>query len=121
MYLLTESETLKAGAQLSFTSWTDADNIIDGDLATFADSLHRAIEFAPDMLHSQSSLPRNVLTDIHLNVSAATPKKHAGLQAVDYFIWALQRLYERGEDRYVEYLWWAFRLVHDIDDTRKTD
>ena len=149
-----------------FTSWTDADNIIDGDLATFVetadrvpslkidlydyltrrlfkerlrqsnrydiifskrgksgrtDSLHRAIEFAPDMLLNQSNLPRNMLTHVHLNVSAATPKKHAGLQAVDYFVWALQRLYERGEDRYVEYLWRAFRLVHDIDDTRKTD
>lgn len=85
------------------------------------DSLHRAIEFAPDMLRSQSSLPRNVLTYVHLNVSAATPNQHAGLQAVDYFVWALQRLYERGEDRYAEYLWRAFRLVHDIDDTRKAD
>ena len=48
-------------------------------------------------------------------------KEHAGLQAVDYFIWALQRLYERGEDRYLTYLWQAFGLVHDIDDTTKTD
>jgi hypothetical protein len=31
----------------------------------------------------------------------------------------LQRLYERREDRYVELLWPSFRLVHDIDDTRK--
>ena len=53
-------------------------------------------------------------------VSAATPKEHAGLQAVDYFIWALQRLYERGEDRYLVYLWQAFGLVHDMDDTRET-
>ena len=85
------------------------------------DSLRRAIEFAPDMLRNQNNLPRNVLTDAPMNVYAATPKKYAGLQAVDYFVWALQRLYERGEDRYVEYLWRAFRMVHDIDDTRKTD
>ena len=85
------------------------------------DSLHRAIEFAPDMLQNQSNLPSSILTDVSLNVSAATPKEHAGLQAVDYFIWALQRLYERGEDRYLTYLWQAFGLVHDIDDTRKTD
>lgn len=84
-------------------------------------SLRQAIEFAPDILRSQNSLPQNVLTDVYLNVSAATPNQHAGLQAVDYFVWALQRLYERGEDRYVEYLWRAFRIVHDIDDTRKTD
>ena len=85
------------------------------------DSLHQAIKSVPDMLRNQSNLPRNMLTNVPLNVSAATPKEHAGLQAVDYFVWALQRLYERGEDRYVEYLWRAFRLVHDIDDTRKTD
>ena len=53
-----------------------------------------------------------------LPVSVATPKQHAGLQAVDYFVWALQRLYERGEARYVKYLWKAFRLVQDIDDRR---
>ena len=85
------------------------------------DSLRRAIEFAPDILRNQNNLPRNVLTDVPMNVSAAIPEEYAGLQAVDYFVWALQRLYERGEDRYVEYLWRAFRLVHDIDDTCKRD
>ena len=29
------------------------------------------------------------------------PKDHAGLQAVDYYLWALQRFYERGETRYL--------------------
>ena len=38
---------------------------------------------------------------------------------MDYFIWALQRLYERGEERYVNYLRHTFRLVQDIDDRRK--
>ena len=83
------------------------------------DSLRQAIEFAPDLLQNQSNLSSGILTDVSLNVSAATPKEHAGLQAVDYFIWALQRLYERGEDRYLVYLWQAFGLVHDIDDTRE--
>ena len=62
-----------------------------------------------------------MLTDVSSNVSASTLKEHAGLQAVDYFISALQRLYERGKDRYLVYLWQAFGSVHDIDDTRKTD
>ena len=48
------------------------------------------------------------------------PKTQAGLQAVDYFTWALQRLYERGEDRYLSYLWSAVHLVQDIDDKRKS-
>ena len=63
---------------------------------------------------------RNSIDDSGTYVSAATPKEHAGLQAVDYFVWALQRLYERDEDRYLVYLWEAFRLIHDIDDTRET-
>jgi hypothetical protein len=42
------------------------------------------------------------------------------LQATDYFLWALQRLYERGEDRFVRLLWPAIRLVIDADDVRTT-
>lgn len=41
------------------------------------------------------------------------------LQATDYFLWALQRFYEKGEDRYLSYLWPLFRLVRDLDDTRR--
>ena len=52
-------------------------------------------------------------------VVAHQPYAHGGLQAVDYFLWALQRLYERGEDRFIQLLWSRCRLVRDIDDTRK--
>jgi hypothetical protein len=41
-----------------------------------------------------------------------------GLQAVDYFLWALQRLYERGDDRYVKFIWPLCSVVEDIDDRR---
>jgi len=84
-------------------------------------SLRQAIESATGLLQNQSNLPKNTLNNVTLNVSAAAPKEYAGLQAVDYFIWALQRFYERDEDRYLSYLWQAFGLVHDIDDTRKTE
>lgn len=40
------------------------------------------------------------------------------LQAVDYFLWALQRIYERREDRYLNYLQEKVSLIIDIDDTR---
>ena len=33
-------------------------------------------------------------------------------------LWALQRLYERGEARFWNAVWPAVRLVIDIDDTR---
>jgi hypothetical protein len=40
-------------------------------------------------------------------------------QAVDYFLWALQRFYERREDRYLKFVWPAVKLVYDIDDIRQ--
>lgn len=53
-----------------------------------------------------------------IDVQAASPHRHGGLQAVDYFLWALQRLYERGEDRYLSVVWPKVRLVMDVDDDR---
>ena len=80
-------------------------------------ALHRALEAA----RSHFATQQEITSRPSLNIAVATPKEHAGLQAVDYFIWALQRLYERGEDQYLVYLWKAFGFVYDIDDTRKTD
>ena len=44
--------------------------------------------------------------------------KVPGLQATDYFLWSLQRLWERGDERYLRLLWPAVGLVHDVDDKR---
>ena len=38
---------------------------------------------------------------------------------MDYYLWALQRLLERGEDRYFNLLAPAYRLVIDRDDARR--
>lgn len=80
------------------------------------DALKQALETARQRFAEKwdidDTAPMNVLADI--------PRNHAGLQAVDYFTWALQRLYEMNEDRYVDYLWPAFHLVYDIDDKRKS-
>ncbi len=78
-------------------------------------ALRQALETARDRFAKQ----QNAIGDASLKVSVSTPQEQGGLQAVDYFTWALQRLYERGEDRYVKYLWRAFRIVHDIDDRRE--
>lgn len=42
------------------------------------------------------------------------------LQAADYFLWALQRMYEMRDERYFTYLSRQGKLVIDIDDTRKS-
>ena len=40
------------------------------------------------------------------------------LQAADYVLWTIQRVYERGEYRYYNYLKDKIKLVYDIFDTR---
>lgn len=52
-------------------------------------------------------------------IASSTPSETVGLQVVDYYLWALQRLLELGESRFFNLLAPAFRLVHDIDDTRR--
>ncbi len=52
-------------------------------------------------------------------ISSSTPSETIGLQVVDYYLWALQRMVERGEDRFFNYVRPAFRLVLDRDDTRR--
>jgi len=79
-------------------------------------ALREALEPARRRFNTQ----REVASAAPINVIAAAPRDYAGLQAVDYFLWALQRLYERREERYVELMWPAFRVVHDVDDTRQT-
>ncbi len=56
---------------------------------------------------------------VHIHPSESN--KLGCLQAADYFLWSLQRLYERLEDRYVRYLWQSFGVVIDIDDTREKE
>jgi len=60
-----------------------------------------------------------IVSSARIDVIPSTPPQCPGLQVVDYFLWALQRLYERREDRFVQLLRPAFRLVHDVDDTRE--
>lgn len=48
-------------------------------------------------------------------VHSSFPNKSAGLQACDYLLWALQRFYERGEERHLSALWPKFTRVLDLD------
>ena len=42
------------------------------------------------------------------------------LQVADYCLWALQRFYERGEDRFLNAIESKIGLIHDRDDTRES-
>lgn len=52
-------------------------------------------------------------------ISSAYPSESPGLQVVDYYLWALQRKVEQGEGRFFELLRQQFKLIIDVDDTRR--
>jgi len=52
-------------------------------------------------------------------ITSGFPSEHAGLQIADYYLWALQRLYEVGEERFFASVARDYRLIMDIDDTRR--
>lgn len=54
-----------------------------------------------------------------LDVKPVHPTAEPALQATDYFLWALQRTYERREDRFLELIWPLCSLIIDVDDTRE--
>lgn len=58
-------------------------------------------------------------SNANLNVQALPASQHYCLQASDYVLWALQRLYERREDRYFDYIASMCSLIHDVDDIRE--
>ncbi len=75
-------------------------------------ALSEAIEITRERFAKQLNTTFEPMIDIHIDYSHNVP----GLQAVDYFLWALQRCYERGEDRYLKYLWQKVGLIRDMDD-----
>jgi hypothetical protein len=81
------------------------------------EALHAAIDHA--RRNFRRALPGSAQPPIEIAPSTST--RTPCLQAVDYFLWALQRLYERGEDRFWEYVASKASLVHDVDDVRVKD
>jgi hypothetical protein len=53
-------------------------------------------------------------------VSSAEPENHPGLQAVDYYLWAAQRIFERGDFARFDQHRDAYRLIVDVDDRRRS-
>jgi hypothetical protein len=55
--------------------------------------------------------------DAAIHVQAMPAHQHAGLQVADYCLWALQRLFTKGEDRFLSLIWPKVGLIVDADDT----
>lgn len=76
-----------------------------------SNAFRRALVEADDAFQRSFGFPHPGKND----VVSSTPTKSAGLQAVDYFLWALQRFYERREDRFIEMMWGQVGEIHELD------
>jgi deoxyribodipyrimidine photolyase len=127
----------EARAKQSKGGTWNANTVYDDIVKTlFKRALHRAdsniVVFARRGKSSRKEALRNAIQKAQLNfqrdtgeasdrptqVIPSTPSETAGLQATDHFLWALQRMYEREEDRYFEFLREHYRLIMDFDDKR---
>lgn len=81
------------------------------------DALNAAITRAKQTFESRFGFA----TAASVQITPSTPKDTVCLQVVDYYLWALQRFYEQGEDQYLEVIWPQTKLVHDLDDCREND
>ena len=78
-----------------------------------------ALRLALLTARSRSEQDHGIATSPRMNVVPSSPPECVCLQAADYYLWALQRLYERREERFVRLMWPGFGLVIDMDDQRE--
>lgn len=83
--------------------------------STRTEALRKALQDARDGFSSQWG----VKTDSTIEVIEKSLIQSVGLQATDYFLWALQRYYEKKEERFLTYIWPSVSLIQDIDDRRR--
>lgn len=62
---------------------------------------------------------RNLRMSMPGEVSSAFPTAEVGLQVIDYYLWAVQRMFEKGEERFFRALEPQYEFVMDLDDKRK--
>lgn len=58
----------------------------------------------------------NATKQITLEIIPAYPWEEPCLQIADYCLWALQRCYEKHEDRFLRTIWSKVSLIQDVDD-----
>jgi len=78
-------------------------------------SLRKALQDARYRFSNQWGIK----VDSMIDVIEKSVVQSVGLQMTDYFLWALQRFYEKCEERFLTYIWPSVRLVQDIDDKRR--
>ena len=64
---------------------------------------------------------QGVAIDTTLQIASNHSSNEPALQIIDYGLWALQRLYEKHESRYFDFLKGKFSRIIDLDDKRLKD
>jgi hypothetical protein len=80
-----------------------------------ADALRAALNAARVNFEKKWGKP----SDKPVTIASRSPHQEAGLQVIDYYLWALQRMYERQEDRFFALLAPAYGLIIDLDVRRQ--
>lgn len=80
------------------------------------DTMQEAVNDAIDAFYQKSNIENSSEIRILIQQSSNEPL----LQLVDYVLWTIQRVYERGEYRYYNFLKDHIELVHDIFDVRSS-
>lgn len=79
---------------------------------------NEALQKAIDRAKINFEMAYNKKSDKPVRIISAYPHEVIGLQVIDYYLWAVQRLYEKKEDRFFKLLEKDYRLIMDLDDTR---
>lgn len=59
--------------------------------------------------------------DVPTTIEVATSSQEIGLQVIDYYLWALQRLYEKNDDSFFTPLINNYSMIMDLDDTKNNE
>lgn len=78
------------------------------------EALEQAINQAQKNFETQWKISSNS----SILIKPAYPSQVAGLQVIDYYLWAVQRFYEREEEQFFQPLAKKCRLIMDLDDRR---
>lgn len=79
----------------------------------------RALQTALEKARDKHCSIEGVASDAPITVQHAYPVERVELQVADYYLWAVQRAYEKGEDRYLQLVWPQVHCVWDCDDARE--
>lgn len=75
----------------------------------------RALEQALEHANKEFECSYGFRNNAEIRIISCKSAKSSGLQAVDYYLWALQRFYERDEERYIDLIWPQTGEIHDLD------